>query len=75
MSQPVIEPRDDERSDAAARVVSTFFAFVLFAAGLALFTVAFSAGDAAMWLFFGGIVAIALAFAIPTTIVPALEDR
>ncbi|UJP38556.1 hypothetical protein [Cellulomonas palmilytica] len=76
MSEPVLQRRDDDRSGSAERAVTVFFTFLLFFAGLALFAVAFSVADAAKaWVFFGGIAAVSLAFAIPTTIVPALEDR
>ena len=76
MSEPVLQRRDDDRSGSPERAVTVFFAFVLFFAGLALFAIAFQVVDAAKpWVFFGGIAAISLAFAIPTTIVPALEVR
>lgn len=76
MSEPVLQRRDDDRSGSPERAVTVFFAFLLFLVGLALFAVAFEVVDTAKpWVFFGGIASIALAFAIPTTIVPALEDR
>ncbi len=76
MSEPVLQRRDDDRSGSPERAVTVFFAFVLFFAGLALIAWAFEVADAAKaWVFFGGIVAVSLAFAIPTTIVPALEER
>lgn len=76
MSEPVLQRRDDDRSGSPERAVTVFFAFLLFFVGLALFAVAFEVVDAAKpWVFAGGIVAVGLAFAIPTTIVPALEDR
>jgi len=76
MSEPVLQRRDDDRSGSPERAVTVFFSFVLFLAGLALFAVAFEVVDAAKpWVFFGAIASVGLAFAIPTTIVPALEDR
>jgi hypothetical protein len=51
------------------------FPALLFLLGLALFAVAFNVGDAGFWVFAGGILSVTLAFAIPTTILPALEDR
>ncbi|GEL94780.1 hypothetical protein [Cellulomonas composti] len=75
MSEPV-QHRDEDLSASASRAVMVFFAFVLFALGLGAFAISFDVVEAARpWVFFGGIVAISLAFAIPTTIVPALEDR
>ena len=65
-----------ERNGSPANAVGAFFAFLLFIGGLVLFTVAFSVDEGiAPWVFFGGIAAVALSFAIPTTILPALEDR
>ncbi|AEI12756.1 MULTISPECIES: hypothetical protein [Cellulomonas] len=76
MSEPVLQRRDDDRSGSPERAVTVFFAFVLFLAGLAMFWIAFEVVEAARpWVFFGGIASVSLAFAIPTTIVPALEDR
>jgi hypothetical protein len=75
MSQPVVESRDEDSVEAAGNAVATFFAFVLFLGGLALFAISFDVGDAAPWTFTGGILAIGLAFALPTTILPAIEDR
>ncbi|AEE45459.1 hypothetical protein [Cellulomonas fimi] len=73
MSYPVIAPRDEDRSESAGRVVGTFFAFLSFAAGIALFAVSFTGEDWTRWTFVGAILAVTLAFAIPTTILPALE--
>ena len=55
--------------------ISFFFPMFLFLLGIALFTVAFNYEDWGPWLFIAGIVSIGFAFAIPTTILPALEDR
>ena len=74
MSYPVIEPRETE-SNNPGRALAVVFPAILFLLGLGLFTVAFNLGDAAPWVFAGGILSITLAFAIPTTILPALEDR
>jgi len=76
MSEPVLQRRDDDRSGSAERAVTVFFTFLLFFVGIALFAISFDVVDAAKpWVFFGGIAAVSLAFAIPTTIIPALEDR
>ncbi|RHA44302.1 hypothetical protein [Cellulomonas rhizosphaerae] len=64
-----------ERNGSPANAVGAFFAFLLFIGGLVLFTVAFNVGDAGPYVFSAGIAAVALSFAIPTTILPALEDR
>lgn len=75
MSQPVVESRDEDSVEAAGTAVATFFSFVLFLGGLALLAISFDVGDAGPWTFTGGILAVGLAFALPTTILPALEDR
>lgn len=75
MSYPVIERREDDGSGTPGRMLSVVFPAILFLVGLALFTIAFNVGDWGPWAFAGGIVAISLSFAIPTTILPALEDR
>ena len=72
-SQSVIQHREDE-TKSPGRAISFVFPMVLFLGGLALFAVAFNY-DWGAWLFVGGILLIGLAFAIPTTILPALEDR
>ncbi|ROS27940.1 hypothetical protein [Cellulomonas sp. PhB150] len=64
-----------ERNGSPANAVGAFFAFLLFIGGIVLFTVAFNVGDAGPYVFSAGILAIALSFGIPTTILPALEDR
>ncbi len=75
MSYPVIEPREDDGSGTPGRMLSVVFPAILFVLGLALFTVAFNVGEWGAWVFAGGIASISLAVAIPTTILPALEDR
>jgi hypothetical protein len=75
MSHPVIERREDDGSGTPGRMLSVVFPAILFVLGLGLFTIAFNVGDWGAWVFTGGILAISLAFAIPTTILPALEDR
>ncbi|KQY44468.1 hypothetical protein [Cellulomonas sp. Root137] len=75
MSYPVIERREDDGSGTPGRMLSVVFPALLFLVGLALFAVAFNVGDWGIWVFAGGILSITLAFAIPTTILPALEDR
>ncbi|WP_456844620.1 hypothetical protein [Cellulomonas sp. P5_C6] len=74
MSYPVIERREGS-SAPGGRALAVVFPAILFLLGLALFTVAFNVGDWGPWVFAGGILSITLAFAIPTTILPALEDR
>jgi len=74
MSYPVIERRETE-SNNPGRAWAIVFPAILFLLGLALFTVSFNIGEAGAWTFAGGILSITLAFAIPTTILPALEDR
>lgn len=73
MSQPLIQHREDE-TRSPGRAISFVFPMILFLGGLALFTIAFNYSWGA-WLFVAGILVIGLAFAIPTTILPALEDR
>jgi hypothetical protein len=73
-SQPLIQHREDE-TKSPGRAISFVFPMILFLGGLAMFTIAFNYPDWTGWLFVGGILLVALAFAIPTTIVPALEDR
>jgi len=73
--RPVPDDRQPPRPTSPAMAVGTFFSFVLFFAGLALFAVSFDIGHAGAWTMAGGIVAIGLAFAIPTTILPAVEER
>lgn len=72
MSEPVIEHSEDETTS-PGRVMAFIFPMILFLGGIALF--ATFDYDSTPWGFVGGIVLIALAFAIPTTILPALEDR
>jgi hypothetical protein len=73
MSQPAIAPREDETTS-PGRGISFIFPMFLFLLGLALLSLGFNYTWGA-WLFVGGILSISLAFAIPTTILPALEDR
>ena len=73
MSQPLVENGESEPTP-PGRWISFIFPMILFLLGLAFFTVAFNYKDGA-WLFIAGILSISLAFAIPTTIMPALEDR
>lgn len=75
MTYPVIETREDDGSSTPGRMLSVVFPALLFLLSLALFAISFNVGDWGPWTFAGGIVAVSLAFAIPTTIVPALEDR
>ncbi|WP_225225023.1 hypothetical protein [Cellulomonas sp. JH27-2] len=64
-----------ERNGSPAKAVGAFFAFLLFLGGLVLFTVAFNVKDGEPYVFAAGILAVTLSFMIPTTILPALEDR
>ena len=73
MSQPLTQHGENENKS-PGRAISFVFPMILFLGGLALFTIAFNYSWGA-WLFVGGILLIGLAFAIPTTILPALEDR
>ena len=73
MSQPLIQHREDE-TRSPGRAISFVFPMILFLGGLALFTIAFNYTWGAVAVR-RGILLIALAFAIPTTILPALEDR
>ena len=75
MSYPVIERREDDGSGTPGRMLSVVFPALLFLVGLGLFTIAFNVGDWGAWAFAGAILSITIAFAIPTTILPALEDR
>ena len=72
-SQSLIQHREDE-TKSPGRAISFVFPMILFLGGFALFAIAFNY-DWGAWLFVGGILLIGLAFAIPTTILPALEDR
>ena len=72
MSQPI--ERHEGENTSPGRGISFVFPMFLFLLGLALFTIAFNYSWGA-WLFIAGIASIGLAFAIPTTILPALEDR
>jgi hypothetical protein len=74
MSQPLTQHGEGENTS-PGRAISFFFPMFLFLLGIALFTVAFNYEDWGPWLFIAGIVSIGFAFAIPTTILPALEDR
>ena len=73
------EPRYDEEPHVpqlAGRAASTVLAFVMLALAFVLFGLSGSVSSAAQpWVFCGAIASFALAFAIPTAILPALEDR
>lgn len=65
-----------ERNGSPSAAVGAFFAFLLFIGGLVLFTISFNVDTSiAPYTFGGGILAVALAFFVPTTLLPALEDR
>lgn len=69
---------DEEPHEArlAGRAASTVLAFALLALAFVLFGLFGSVSPAAQpWVFCGAIGALALAYAIPTAILPALEDR
>jgi hypothetical protein len=75
MTYPVIEPRDEQSTESAGRVVGAFFAFVFLILGFVLFALSFSGGEDVSWVFLGAIASITLAFMIPTTILPAIEGE
>jgi hypothetical protein len=75
MTYPVIEPRDEQSTESAGRVVGTFFAFVFLILGFVLFAFSFSGDSSVSWVFLGAIASITLAFMIPTTILPAIEGE
>ncbi len=66
---------EDPAPESPARSAAGVLCLLLFAGAFALFAVSPETGPAAPWLFTAGIVAFGLAFAIPTTILPAIEDR
>ena len=69
---------DDEDREArlAGRGARTVLAFVMLALAFVLFGLFGSVSSAAQpWVFCGAVAAFALSFAIPTAILPALEDR
>ena len=76
MTYPVIDPREDDGSGSPGRMLSVVFPALLFLLGFALFTVTFNVDEnLRAWVFAGGIAAVSLAFAIPLSIAPALEER
>ena len=76
MTYPVIDPHEDDGSGTPGRILSVVIPSLLFLLGLALFAVTFSVEeDLRAWVFAGGIAAVTLAFAIPTSIAPAREER
>ncbi|MBO3087727.1 hypothetical protein [Cellulomonas dongxiuzhuiae] len=69
-------PTTDAAPEAPSRAATGLLCLLLFVGSFALMTVGFdSDGFAGAALVTAGILAFALAFAIPTTILPALEDR
>lgn len=69
---------DEERREhrLSGRLASTVLAFVMLALAFVLFGLSGSVGGGAEpWLFCGAIASFALAYAIPTAILPALEGR
>lgn len=66
----------DAAPEAPSRAATGVLCLLLFVGSFALLTVGFGAGAATgPWLVTAGILAFGLAFAIPTTILPALEER
>ena len=66
----------DPAPEAPARAATGVLCLLLFVGSFALFTVGFEAdGTAGGLLVTAAILAFSLAFAIPTTILPALEGR
>ena len=69
---------DDEDHEArlTGRAASTVLAFLMLALAFVLFGLSGSVSDAAQpWVFCGAVAAFALSYAIPTAILPALEQR
>lgn len=66
----------DPAPESPARAATGVLCLVLFLGSFALFTVGASVdAPAGPWIFTAAIIAFTLAFAIPTTIAPALEAR
>lgn len=66
----------DPAPEAPSRAATGVLCLLLFVGAFALLTLGFDAdGSTGPWLVTGGILAFGLAYAIPTTILPALEDR
>jgi|GEM_PF-1471287 len=66
----------DAAPEAPSRAATGVLCLVLFIGSFALLTAGFSAdASTGPWLVTGGILAFSLAFAIPTTILPAIEER
>ncbi|KSW28752.1 hypothetical protein [Cellulomonas sp. B6] len=67
----------DPAPEAPTRALTGVLCLVLFVGAFALLTIGFSSTDGTTGALLGtaGILAFGLAFAIPTTILPALEER
>lgn len=67
----------DPAPEAPTRALSGVLCLVLFVGAFALLTIGFSSSDGTTGALVAtaGILAFGLAFAIPTTILPALEER
>ncbi|GIG38276.1 hypothetical protein [Cellulomonas phragmiteti] len=69
-------PTTDAAPEAPSRAATGLLCLLLFLGSFVLLTLGFDAnGSTGPWLVTGGILAFGLAFAIPTTILPALEER
>lgn len=73
---PLYPDDEDREARLTGRAASTVLAFVLLALAFVLFGLSASVATAAQpWVFAGAIASFALAYAIPTAILPALENR
>lgn len=69
-------PTTDAAPEAPSRVATGLLCILLFVGGFVLLTLGFDAdASAGPWLVTAGIVAFGLAYAVPTTILPAIEER
>jgi len=76
MAHDHITDTPDAAPEAPSRAATGVLCLLLFVGSFALLTLGFDAGaSAGPWLVTAGILAFGLAFAIPTTILPAIEER
>ncbi|MBF0687751.1 MAG: hypothetical protein IR158_08310 [Cellulomonas sp.] len=76
MAHDHITDTTDAAPEAPSRAATGVLCLLLFVGSFVLLTLGFD-GDSTTgpWLVSAGIVAFSLAFAVPTTILPALEER